>query len=157
MILLGKKIFISPFTWWRNSYDISRVNVTHSRIGSHKSNQPRIRSQSATCEFWLGERECICRRVVKLIFILAGIQDSGSCASFSADNAARGVIISFRKPQTPARLFRPVFSPAPLFNRGLKASVVCMSTGKLTRSSKIRNILNGRTSIDYFCRLTYGV
>jgi len=98
------------------------LNVTQSRINVHKSNRPRIRGLPATCEFgWANENVSV--DVVKLIFILAGIQH-GSCASFSADNAPRGMIISFRKLRTPApeRLF-PLSLFSSLFNRGLEGGI----------------------------------
>jgi len=100
---------VSLFTRWREIATILlELNVTQSRIGSHKSNRPRIRGLPATRESGRAN-ENVSVDVVKLIFILAGIQ-RGSCASFSADNAPRGVIISFRKPQTPARFFSPRWS-----------------------------------------------
>lgn len=109
MILLWKNAYhISFYLMEEQLHGISRVKRdAHSRIGGHKSDQSRIRGLPATREFGRAN-ENVSVDVVKLIFILAGIQ-RGSCASFSADNAARGMIISFRKPQTPARFFRRYF------------------------------------------------
>lgn len=60
------------------------------------------------------ESVCASADIVKLIFILADIQ-YGSCASFSADNARRDVIICIVSETADAALFRALF-----YSRGLK-------------------------------------